>query len=170
MIVSVHSVTSCCSSPEARASRRRSRWAESWMGVSGFLISCAIRWATSRQAARRWAFSSSVRSSKTMTTPPYSPSGPLSMVPEASSEARAPLRRSWSACSTVAALPRWMRWARTTTSRRSGPAKTSSSARPTMACSLSPNIVAAARFTVVIWPCGSSETTPVVIASSTVSM
>src|SRR5437867_128408 len=145
MIVWVHSVTSCCSSPGARTSRRRSRWAESWIGVSGFLISCAMRCATSRQAASRWAFSSSVRSSKTMTRPPYSPSGPRNVVPEARSETRAPLRRSWSACSTVAARPRWMRWASATTSRRSGPTNAWSMERPTIVCSLSPNIVAAAQ-------------------------
>ena len=39
--------------------RRRRRWAESWIGVSVFLISWAMRCATSRQAARRWALRSS---------------------------------------------------------------------------------------------------------------
>ncbi len=38
--------------------RRRMRSAESWIGVSGFLISCARRRATSPQAASRWACSS----------------------------------------------------------------------------------------------------------------
>ena len=39
------------------------------MGVRGFLISWAMRRATSRQAAMRWAFSRSVKSSRTTTTP-----------------------------------------------------------------------------------------------------
>ncbi len=39
------------------------------MGVSGFLISWAMRLATSRHAAIRWAFSSSVKSSNTATIP-----------------------------------------------------------------------------------------------------
>ena len=45
------------------------RWAERVIGVSGFFTSWAIRRATSRQAAIRWPFSSSVKSSKTMTIP-----------------------------------------------------------------------------------------------------
>ena len=44
--------------------RRCSRSAASWMGVSGFLISCAIRRAMSDHAARRWSVSWSVMSSK----------------------------------------------------------------------------------------------------------
>ena len=52
----------------ARRSRKReSRCAESWMGVSGFLISCAMRRATSCQAASFCARKTSVRSSKTIT-------------------------------------------------------------------------------------------------------
>ncbi len=47
--------------------RRFSRSAASWIGVSGFLISCAIRRATSDQAALRWAASNSVTSSKVTT-------------------------------------------------------------------------------------------------------
>ena len=70
MMVAVASSSSRFSSGlRSEASRRRRRWAESWIGVSGFLISCAMRWATSRQAASRWALSSSVRSSKTSTMP-----------------------------------------------------------------------------------------------------
>ena len=46
---------------------RRSRSAESWIGVSGFLISCAMRRATSPQAAERCADTSSVMSSSVMT-------------------------------------------------------------------------------------------------------
>src|SRR5205823_5331787 len=106
MIVSVHSATSRSSSPELPRSRRLRRWADSWMGVSGFLISWAMRWATSRQAATRWAFRSSVRSSKTTTAPVYSPSGLRGAVAEARSESVAPPRRSWSSCSIARTLAR----------------------------------------------------------------
>src|SRR3546814_7220605 len=40
------------------------------MGVNGFLISCAIRRATSAHAAVRWALTSSVMSSNVKTKPP----------------------------------------------------------------------------------------------------
>ena len=46
---------------------RFSRSAANWIGVSGFLISCAMRRATSAQAALRWAEKSSVTSSKVTT-------------------------------------------------------------------------------------------------------
>ena len=48
---------------------RFSRSAESWMGVSGFLISWAMRRATSAQAAVRCAETRSVMSSKVTTKP-----------------------------------------------------------------------------------------------------
>ena len=48
---------------------RRMRSAESWIGVSGFLISWAMRRATSPQADVRCAETSSVTSSKVMTLP-----------------------------------------------------------------------------------------------------
>ena len=53
----------------APAKCRRSRSADSWIGVSGFLISCASRRATSRQAATFCARISGVTSSSTSTTP-----------------------------------------------------------------------------------------------------
>jgi hypothetical protein len=40
---------------------------ESWIGVRGFLISCAMRLATSAQAAWRWAPRRAVMSSKVST-------------------------------------------------------------------------------------------------------
>ena len=49
------------------SSLRRMRSAESWIGVSGFLISCARRRATSPQAASRCACSIAVMSSNTST-------------------------------------------------------------------------------------------------------
>ena len=170
MIVSVHSATSCCSSPEPPRSRRLRRWADSWMGVSGFLISWAMRWATSRQAATRWAFRSSVRSSKTTTAPVYSPSGPRSAVAEARSESVAPPRRSWSSCSIAPPFARGARWTSALTSRKAGPTNTSSRSLPTAPGWARPNIRAAARLMVVRRPSGSKETTPVVMASSTVSV
>ena len=51
------------------AKRRFRRSAASWIGVSGFLISCAMRRATSAQAALRCADCSSVMSSKVTTKP-----------------------------------------------------------------------------------------------------
>ena len=55
----------------ARRWARRS--AESWIGVSGFLISCARRRATSPHAAKRCACSSRVMSSNTTTKPASDP-------------------------------------------------------------------------------------------------
>jgi hypothetical protein len=55
------------SSPSWAAYLRLSRSAESRIGVSGFLTSCAIRLATSAQAACRWALMSAVMSSKVTT-------------------------------------------------------------------------------------------------------
>ena len=46
---------------------------QSWIGVSGFLISWAMRRATSRQASGRWARSRSVRSSTITSVPRSSP-------------------------------------------------------------------------------------------------
>ena len=56
VIASTHSSSTLrvLGSPASRsAKRRRRRCAESWIGVSGFLISCAMRRATSRHAAMR---------------------------------------------------------------------------------------------------------------------
>src|SRR5438309_2025791 len=50
------------------------------MGVRGFLISCAMRRATSLQAAARCAFSSSDKSSMTRTTPAPEPLTALRVV------------------------------------------------------------------------------------------
>ncbi len=49
------------------ANLRLMRSADSWIGVSGFLISCAMRRATSPQAAMRCALTRSVTSSKATT-------------------------------------------------------------------------------------------------------
>ena len=68
-IVVVHSSTSARACGGAAAKCRRSRSADSWIGVSGFLISCARRRATSRHAATFCARMSGVTSSSTSTTP-----------------------------------------------------------------------------------------------------
>ena len=60
----------------------RSRSAESWIGVRGFLISWASRRATSSHAWLRWASMRRVTSSKTMTCPgPSAASAPGSTAP-----------------------------------------------------------------------------------------
>ena len=67
MIVCVARSSSSISAPSVFKYLRRSRSAESWIGVSGFLISCASRRATSPHAASRCACSSAVMSSNTIT-------------------------------------------------------------------------------------------------------
>ena len=76
MMTRVHSSKTSPSSPSRSRYLRLSLWAESWMGVSGFFTSWAIRRATSRQAAMRSIFCSWVRSSNTTTMPMYSPLSP----------------------------------------------------------------------------------------------
>ena len=87
--MSAHCVKPSMSVVISRAKRRFSRSAESWIGVSGFLISCAIRRATSAQAALRCAESSSVTSSKVTTNPPATPF--LSSAPIRTSSTRLPI-------------------------------------------------------------------------------
>ena len=58
---------SASSAPSLAASFISRRSAESWIGVSGFLISCASRRATSAQAVARCAWISWVMSSNTST-------------------------------------------------------------------------------------------------------
>jgi hypothetical protein len=66
-MVSVHCSNTGLSSTMRLPYLRRRRSAESWMGVSGFLISCAMRRATSAQAEVRWAETNSVISSRVTT-------------------------------------------------------------------------------------------------------
>ena len=65
--------TSACVAGGADPKWRRSRSADSWIGVSGFLISCARRRATSRHAATFCDRMSGVTSSKTSTAPSLAP-------------------------------------------------------------------------------------------------
>ena len=66
-MVSVHCSNTAGSSVIDLPYLRRSRSAESWIGVSGFLISWAMRRAMSAQADERCARTSSVMSSMVMT-------------------------------------------------------------------------------------------------------
>ena len=171
MMVEVASSSSCFSSGlRSPASRRLRRWAESWIGVSGFLISWAMRWATSRHAARRWAFRSSVRSSNTSTSPMSAPSGPRSAVAEDRRVIACPSRLRCTSCSTVPSLSRVMRLIRAAISPNSGRRKTAESGCPSAACAGMPSMRSAAPLMVVTHPSGSRETTPVATASSTVSV
>ena len=79
MIVSVHCSKTCLSVWISLPYLRLSRSAESWIGVSGFLISWAMRRAISAQAELRCAETSSVMSSK-VTTWPCSASSERSVV------------------------------------------------------------------------------------------
>ena len=60
------------------------------MGVSGFLISCAIRWATSCHAAAFCACSSPVKSSITNTKPGFERRGPSELTVTAARTSRPP--------------------------------------------------------------------------------
>ena len=92
MIVSVQMVKVSGSLLISLRYLRFSRSAESWIGVSGFLISCAMRRATSAQAALRCADSSSVMSSKVTTKPLTSPSTRSAAMRTSSVEAAAVAR------------------------------------------------------------------------------
>ena len=72
-IVSVHWSNTSRSAVMTLPYLRRMRSAESWIGVSGFLISWAMRRATSAQAEVRCAETRSVMSSRVMTKPLSSP-------------------------------------------------------------------------------------------------
>ena len=67
MMVSVHCWKTAGSSVIDLPYLRRRRSAESWIGVSGFLISWAMRRAMSAQAEVRWAETNSVMSSSVTT-------------------------------------------------------------------------------------------------------
>ena len=66
-MVSVHCWKTPASSAIILLYLRRSRSADNWIGVSGFLISWAMRRAMSAHAEVRWAKTSSVMSSMVMT-------------------------------------------------------------------------------------------------------
>ena len=98
MMVDVHSCTRSCSGGATSVSFRRRRSADSWMGVSGFLISCASRRATSRHAATFCARISGVTSSTTSTVPSKLPSVPGTRVAAATTWRSRPSRTSATSC------------------------------------------------------------------------
>ena len=91
MMVSVHWSKTCLSVWICAPYLRFRRSAESWMGVSGFLISCAMRRAMSAQAELRCAETRSVMSSK-VSTWPWEASSELSVVTRAKRLRPSPLR------------------------------------------------------------------------------
>ena len=92
-----HSSTSRRVGSGASAKCRFRRSADSWIGVSGFLISCASRRATSRHAATFCARTSGVTSSTTRTLSSAPPSPPSVVV--AASRCRSwPSRTSVTSC------------------------------------------------------------------------
>ena len=168
-IARVHSVTIFSKSGSDLSQALRTRWAESWIGVSGFLISWASLRATSPQAATFCARISGVRSSTTTMAPGAEPSEPgrLTTVTarwRSRSRDGTITSRSWrdtrpeSSRSTSA----WI-------SSRPGPRMIRSSGSPTAPGSSSSSRCAAA-FTAVTVASSSTTTTPVPTVSSTVSV
>ena len=104
-MVEVHSSTSARVRRRRRAEMRCRRSADSWIGVSGFLISCARRRATSRHAATFCARISGVTSSKTSTVPSMRPSSPASGVATAARCSSRPSRTSATSCAGGSPLP-----------------------------------------------------------------
>ena len=142
---------------------RRSRSADSWIGVSGFLISCAIRRATSPHAAMRCAATRSVRSSMVSTLP--ASGSPALGVMRASNSRPRPCTARWIwSC----ALPPMLRSARARRAARAGTA--SSMATPSLRSRSRPSISAAAAFIRSIRPSPSRPTTPALTPESTVSI
>ena len=156
--------SSICASPSLIEPRslRRMRSADSWIGVSGFLISCARRRATSPHAASRCACSSAVMSSNTMTKPPGLRSSPDSVV-----QAHMRMRRPDSPCSTscsrhsVWPASRCALQASSNCSNNELPLPASASGLPMTLSTSAPRIVQAAWFAVRTVRSGSSEMTPV---------
>ena len=103
------------------------------MGVSGFLISCARRRATSRQAATFCARISGVTSSNTSTTPSDAPLSPTSAVATAARWISWPSRVIAISCAdgSATARPRSREQARPA-ARRSGRSNTASAGWPTI--------------------------------------
>ena len=149
------------SSPTIGPNLRRSRSAESWIGVSGFFTSCAMRRATSPQAAMRCATTRSVTSSNETTKPSRCPSpASLAATRTRRSRSREARRSRTSAC----AMPLLRVSRRCRRSASSGTA--SVSGRPARWGSSSSSAAAAA-FIISIRPLASSPITPAVTPEST---
>ena len=146
--------------PDSR--RRRIRSADSWIGVSGFLISCASRRATSPQAASRCACSSWVMSSKTSTSPAGAESSVGSAV-QAHMSSRRPLSRRRVTCSRHSVCPAATcvsSAARNCASSGCSAAR-SASLRPAAASRSTPRMLPAAWLATRMVRSGPSEITPV---------
>ena len=165
MMVSVHCWKTSGSVKISSQYLRLRRSAESWMGVSGFLISWAMRRATSAQAAVRWAPTRSVMSSKVTTKPC----------------GRAALAGDLHAESARGAPPRLMAdFAARPAHRLGHGARRISGAKlrhgfgivAALPCSSGAALSrrAAARLTMVMWPSRSRPITPALTPDSTVSV
>src|SRR5579863_7058645 len=149
----------------ARPRCRIRRCAESWMGVRGFLISCAMRCATSCQAAARCARKRSVRSSITMMKPGFERRGPSELTVTA---VLTNLPSTETSISRDAAPIRSERRIRCRTALAASSPSRSENVRAFLA--RSPNIWVTAEFTLMMFPDASSETTPVGMFSRMVSI
>ncbi len=160
---------------ERRGSRSRffcsRRSAARRMGVSGFLISWAMRRAASLQAASCWALISSVRSSMTSTRPRSAPSAPRIAVTLASKVFHSPPRTRCTSWLEVAAPPAAAPPASSAASlRRSGSAQASAASRPSTSSSRWRRMFNAAPLQVKMRPAASVETTPAATFSSTAAI
>ena len=164
MMVSAHWLNVSGSEVISLVKRRFSRSAASWIGVSGFLISCAMRRATSAQAALRWASWSSVMSSKVTMKPLTRPA--VVSAPMRASRVRGllagPMRISSVSGRSGVARAAWTRAA------NSG--ATASRSRPMAASRSTPRSSAAARLGSSIRPRASRPITPAETPASTVSV
>ena len=102
-IVAVHSSTKARVATGALEKWRLIRSADNWIGVSGFLISCASRRATSRHAATFCDRISGVTSSNTRTVPSARPPSPTRGVAIAARCSSRPSRTSATSCGGVEA-------------------------------------------------------------------
>ena len=147
--LSRHAARSCC--------------AESFIGVSGFLISCATWRAISAQALIFFERMSSVRSSKTATAPWARPSESTSRVPTnrivlaSPPSSGPPVSNSWT---TESRRPRSTGSTAAMTAPNAGPPSTSRGMRPIASGASTPRIRLAASFTVAMRPAASKLTTP----------
>jgi hypothetical protein len=143
---------------------RRSRSAESWIGVSGFLISWAMRRAMSAQAEVRCATTSSVMSSR-VTTKPCDSAGVCSVVTRTER-----LRSRF--CRLIVTCPctsRWMpSWALVIKSLSSG--TTATSGCPITSGSSRSISFSAERLRMLMRPSPSTPMTPALAPASTASV
>jgi len=146
---------------------RRIRSADSWIGVSGFLISWAMRRATSPQAEVRWAWTRSVMSSS-VTTAPRAPPGacsPVTRTVTVRSSLRSPrVRVSWICCCTA----RWRASPSASTGASSGTA--APRGWPTSRSLPRSSIRSAAGLAMVTKPAASRPITPGETPESTASV